>query len=197
MACELTPHMTIDELVLLAEILPKNATILEFGCGGSTQFFYEHGAEKIISIDSDKGWLEKLLTNPIVSTYYKYGKWLPLYVDIGRVRSWGAPCTKTPRPCWLNYHQHCWRLFSERDFDLILVDGRFRVACVCQTLLRCGGTDLLFAIHDFRDRPEYHVLLEFIDVINQVDTLGIFKAKAAIDWRKLAVVIQDHQFVYV
>jgi len=196
MDCNFTPHMTEAEMTLLAEIFPQKAAILEFGCGGSTQFFYEHGAEKIISIDSDKAWLEKLLTNPVISIHHRHGMWQPLHANIGQVGEWGAPHTTTPRTRWLSYHQHCWGLFSKRDFDLVLIDGRFRVACVCQTLLRCNGQDMILAVHDFWHRPGYHVVLDFIDAIHQVDSLGIFKAKASIDWRKLAVILQEYQFVY-
>ena len=120
----------------------------------------------------------------------------PLHADIGPIISFGRPEAQTPDVCWLNYHQYCWSKFSERDFDFILIDGRFRVACTCQSLLRCNKPGVLFAIHDFWNRPEYHILLKFFDVIDRADSLGIFKAKQKIDWQELNLVLQDHQFDY-
>ena len=197
MSLELPPHMSADEVALLSCVVRENANILEFGCGGSTRFFLEKGAKKLISIDSDAGWLRALLTNKVIATFHKHGKWCPVYADIGSTGNWGAPVDKTPQIHWLNYHQYCWNGFSNRQFDLILVDGRFRVACVCQALLRCDRENMLLAIHDFWNRPQYHAVLDFLDAIEKKDSLGIFKPKATIDWQELSLVLQNNQFCVV
>lgn len=193
---EFTPTMSEQETALLAEIIPKNACALEFGSGGSTQFFFEHEARYLVSIDSDKSWLEKIAKNPVISTYFKYNRWLPLYTDIGQVKKWGRPASDQREVAWLNYHQYCWEHFSERAFDIVLIDGRFRVACLCQSLLRCKHEKIMFAFHDFWTRPHYHVVLHFLDLIEKEDSLGVFKPKSSIDWRQLGIVLQQHLFQY-
>jgi len=194
MSHEFPPHMSSDEVALLGDVVKKNFSILEFGCGGSTQLFFEKGAKELVSIDSDAEWLRKLLTNKDISAFHKRGIWCPLHADIGKTREWGAPMDRVPQIHWLNYHQYCWNGFSNRQFDLILIDGRFRVACVCQSLLRCARENMLLAIHDFWNRPHYHVVLDFLDTLEKVDSLGIFKPKSTIDWQALSLVLQDHQF---
>jgi hypothetical protein len=186
--------MTPDEISLLSYTLHEHCRVLEFGCGGSTQLFFEKGAKKLISIDSDALWLVNLLKNPLVNISRKYGKWTPLHADIGEIGPWGFPAAEEPRIRWLRYHQDCWDYFPERTFECILVDGRFRVACVCQSLLRCDTEATRFAIHDFWNRPEYHVVLDFLDSVDRKDSLGIFRAKSDIDWRSLSLVLQQHQF---
>lgn len=185
--------MTPDEVALLSGFIHENCSVLEFGSGGSTQFFLAKGAT-LISIESDAVWLDKLLTNPRVAAYRKDGRWLPLWADIGRIAQWGRPVMQKPQMAWLFYHQSCWDYFRERNFHCVLVDGRFRVACMCQALLRCVTEGMHFAIHDFWDRPHYHVMLDFLDLVARKDTLGIFKPKAALDWRALSLVLQAHQF---
>ena len=60
-------------------------------------------------------------------------------------------------------------LQSEKlPFDVYFVDGRFRVACVCAAFLhasKLGRTDVSVLMHDYRERPEYHVVQEFADIV--------------------------------
>lgn len=191
-----TPHMSEAEIGLLEKVLPDAAKVLEFGSGGSSQFFLEHQVRSLMSIESDKLWLEKLLTNPAVFTYHQNGVWTPLHINIGPVGEWGVPLYKHPKVNWLDYHQHCWRVSKDNSFDLVLIDGRFRVACTCQTLLRCKNENVLLVIHDFWNRPVYHIVLDFLEVADKADTLAVCKLKKNLDWRKLALVLQHYQLIW-
>ncbi|MDR1125613.1 MAG: hypothetical protein LBM64_06080 [Deltaproteobacteria bacterium] len=195
MAREFVPKMTAGDIDLLVKITPRDGAVLEFGCGGSTQFFFENGVRKLCSVESDRQWIETLMENPVVSVNHKYGRWLPYHADIGPVGEWGNPVSKKPAVCWLDYHQSCWEKFGGNDFDLVLIDGRFRVACLCQTLLRCPP-DTGIAFHDFWDRPEYHVVLDFVDVLGRSEKLGLFRRKKTIDWVKLCLLLQACQFTF-
>ncbi|MDL2307172.1 hypothetical protein LJC48_03975 [Desulfovibrio sp. OttesenSCG-928-C06] len=193
---EFQPHMSTSEAELLVSFIPNTGRVLEFGAGGSTQLFFEHGVSHLYSLESDSVWLNKIIASPNVSVNLKYGRWTPLHADIGLVGDWGAPAARKPQARWLNYHQHCWEAIPERNFDFILIDGRFRVACLCQSLLRCNNDCLTFAFHDFFDRPWYHIVLGFVDIVAQADTLAILKPKQTVDWRKLNLVLQAHQFLF-
>lgn len=193
---EFKPCMTPAEVALFSECIPHAGCALEFGSGGSTQLFFERGASRLYSIDSDEEWLKKLIASPVVSIHLKYNRWKPFHANIGPVRAWGAPVAEEPQICWLNYHQYCWETILERTFDIILIDGRFRVACLCQSLLRCDNDNATYLFHDFFNRPDYSVVLEFLDVVAQADTLAVFKPKKNINWKKLNLVLQAHQFVF-
>ena len=194
MSADFSPHMIPAEVALLSTFVPKDGTCLEFGSGGSTQFFLEKGIGKLYSVDSDRAWLEKLFENPAVRIFHKHGRWVPLYADIGHTEDWGAPAIHVPSIIWLNYHQHIWSHIHENAFDLILVDGRFRVACLLQCLLRCSNEKAVILMHDFWNRPHYHEVLDFLDVLEKADSLGVFKPKKNLDWQKLGILLQERQF---
>ena len=57
---------------------------------------------------------------------------------------------------WLNYHQAIWDAVDASKLDFVLVDGRFRVACALQLLLRTREKTPLIMVHDFTPREYYH-----------------------------------------
>lgn len=196
MSINYMPVMTKNEINLLNNYFPKNGTCLEFGSGGTTQFFLEHGLKALYSVESDETWTLKLLENRLIDDSKNKGRWIPIHADIGAVQEWGTPIAQSPELIWLNYHQHCWEEIPENNFDMILIDGRFRVACVCQCLFRCIIHDTVFVIHDFWNRPHYHGVLKFLKEENRADTLGIFRPKKRLNWKSLFLLLQEHQFDY-
>jgi len=60
--------------------------------------------------------------------------------------------------------------------DFVFIDGRYRVACALHVLphLKEGGK---IAIHDYMNRKEYHVIEEFYDRIENIDSAAIFVPK--------------------
>jgi len=56
----------------------------------------------------------------------------------------------------------------------VLVDGRFRIACALQAALRVRN-DCKILIHDFWNRPRYHILLDYLTLSERVDSLGVFQ----------------------
>ncbi|MDR2892511.1 MAG: hypothetical protein LBV80_05440 [Deltaproteobacteria bacterium] len=188
------PFMSVDEISLLRKFTPKGGNVLEFGSGGSTQLFFECGAKYLCSVDSDPDWLKKLTGNPEVRVYYKHGRWTPIHANIGPVGRWGAPAEPVPTSDWLNYTVNCWDIIPEIDYDFALIDGRFRVASVCQVLLRCG--DLPIAVHDFWERPWYHVVLPYLKLLERVDSLGVFRPAPGLNRQDLDKLLQAHLYVF-
>ena len=90
--------------------------------------------------------------------------------------------------------EHGIRVRFELDpaVDLVLVDGRFRVACALQALAHCQPHTVLL-IHDFWNRTPYHPVLAFTDWLGSCDTLAILRRKPAIDRDKLAQALQAHR----
>lgn len=193
MATNYTPYMRPTEIALLDRFVPEKGVCLEFGSGGSTQFFLDRGIAKLYSVESDKSWLDKLRDNPTVQISHKRGDWIPLYADIGKVKAWGVPANSSPSVAWLNYHQHIWKKIPDPTFDFILVDGRFRVACLLQCLLRCVNREVIIVVHDFWNRPYYHRVLGHLNVVDKVDSLGVFTPKKRLNWKKLTLTLQDCQ----
>ena len=66
------------------------------------------------------------------------------------------------------------------DADLVLIDGRFRVACALEVLARCRPHAVLL-FHDFWNRTPYHPVLAFTDWLGSCDSLAILRRKPSID----------------
>ena len=60
--------------------------------------------------------------------------------------------------------------------DLILVDGRFRVAAALESLPRMRS-DAKLVVHDFWNCEQYQVILPFFECVDRTDTLAVFRRK--------------------
>ena len=68
----------------------------------------------------------------------------------------------------------------KNDYDLVFIDGRFRVACTLQVILKCKK-NIIILIHDFNDRPFYHILYKYLEVIYSINNLVLFSIKERIN----------------
>jgi hypothetical protein len=184
--------MTEEETDLLHKWLPKAGVALEFGSGGSTRFFFERGVWKLYTVESDPAWAKRMTSEPFLRHFIKKERLIFCVCDIGKT-SHGKPISKKLQASWLNYHQHIWEHIPADSLDFALVDGRFRVACVFQLLLRCKAALPIF-IHNFRDRTWYHPLLKFVDELDKAGTAIVVKRKRYVDWRRLSLLLMDHIF---
>lgn len=131
-------------------------TYLEFGAGASTLLAADAGVRSV-SIESDRAYawaVERALPRSVADNRI-------VHVDIGMTEDWGYPLwiwpTARRRRLWARYPQagiDAVRTF-ERFPDLVLVDGRFRVAC-CLAIARAAAaanssTRLLFDDYALRD----------------------------------------------
>lgn len=170
------PFMSDAERELFKEAIEGAEHYFEFGSGGSTVWAVREGLA-VKGVESDAKWVNALKS--------KLGKHCQVEaVDIGPTGEWGYPLSQTYSDKFPDYsraiHKH------QTPFDLILVDGRFRVACVISAIQHALGhqKDLQKArifIHDFWNRPQYHVVLDFLDTVGRVDSAGLFKIKEGVD----------------
>ncbi|WP_314418154.1 tetratricopeptide repeat protein [Pseudescherichia vulneris] len=186
------PRMSTKETALFESYLKKSERYYEFGSGGSTKLAVRNNIE-VHGVESDKFWVDTLKqeTGPLCKIEY---------VDIGPTKEWGYPVDNTHRDKFPRYSQAIMR--HDKVFDLILVDGRFRVACtlnaIKQTLeKRESGDETIIFIHDFWDRSDYHVVLEFLDTLDRVESAGAFRIKPEVDRVALTALIEKHQYVVV
>ena len=174
------PHMTKDEMEMFADVIKGARSMLEYGCGGSTVLAAHLGVERIVSVDSDKAWLDKVAGTPEVQRI----RFSPLQVDLGPLGDWGMPLDLTQSRKWHHYYVDVWDAYQE-PFDVVFVDGRFRVACVLYSLMRMAPHSTVI-IHDFWSRKHYHVVLKYLICEKRVDNIGIFQRSPSIDHVQLA-----------
>jgi len=180
----LRPHMTEGEVECFRRHLSNASTLLEFGCGGSTYLAVNAGLKKIWSVESDSGWIEKLKQEEPIRAAIQDGRLHLIHSNVGKTGAWGRVDEQGDRSTWHRYHSDVWRGLDAAALDLVLVDGRFRVACALQAVLRVR-LDCPILIHDFWNRSKYHVVLDFLSVAEQVDSLGVFRVTEPRDIGKL------------
>ena len=168
------PVVTLPPAVhdFVAAEYSRAATILEYGSGGSTVIAARAGA-RTFSVESDADWARNLGTwlaeNALDGTVTLH------HADIGPTRHWGRPQKRRLRHLrrYLDYPHSVWRRPDFRHPDLILVDGRFRVACLLAAMERIERpTRLLF--DDYANRPGYHVVEEIVTPSRMVDRMAVF-----------------------
>jgi hypothetical protein len=172
-----------------------HGSYFEFGCGGSTFRACLHpNIEHITSIDSSIGWIKKVSDNSVVSLLKKQGKINFLFVDINADEfSWGIPKDKSKINNWPEYS------FSIRKtpvkYDMILIDGRFRVACGLHSLEMLSPNGIM-VIHDYTNRTHYHILTKYYDMVETVETLAVFKKKPNYDIMSVQSIIDKYEMIY-
>ena len=78
-----------------------------------------------------------------------------------------------------DYVHSPWRHGSLKP-DLVLIDGRFRVACFLHSLLAAApATPILF--DDYTNRPHYHLVEEFCPIAETEGRQALFRVPAELD----------------
>lgn len=174
------PAMRPKELALATALMSRSRQMVEFGAGGSTTLALKLGVSHLVAVESDLAWINRLRSDEAAARAIADGRLEVLHADIGPIASLGAPATSDSRHKWPAYAAMPWAHVDADGLDLVLIDGRFRVACVLETILRAPRRTLI-AIHDFWNRPAYHAVLEHLDVISRCERLGVFQRKTVID----------------
>ena len=125
-------------------------TILEYGSGGSTVLAAKLG-RRVFSVESDPDWAARvaahLATISDTATIH--------HADIGPTGLWGVPMK--PRE-FRKFHGYALSVWDRPDFvepDLVLIDGRFRAACLTAVMLR-ATKPVTVLFDDYLRRRYYH-----------------------------------------
>lgn len=193
---DLVPRMSKEEIGLLDTCLNLcRGQYFEFGCGGSTyRAALCPSIAHITSVESSQPWIDKVSNNPLVDETIKRNKLNFVYVDINtNDLCWGCPKDKSKINNWPIYSRSINN--THMIYDLVLVDGRFRVACALHALSALSSSSLLL-IHDYTDRPQYHCIENFYDILVSVHTLTVFKKKQHYDDSLLQTLIQKYELIW-
>lgn len=181
------PFMTENERGLFKKALEGATYYFEFGSGGSTVWAVEKGLT-VHGVESDAKWVNSLKD--------KLGERCQVKtVDIGPTREWGFPASDDHKEKFINYSL----AIQDHDisFDLILVDGRFRVACTIAAIQhilkhREDSERSRIFIHDFWNRPHYHAVLDFLESVEKSESAGLFRIKEKLNLKKMDQVWKEY-----
>ena len=148
--------------------LVRARNYLEYGSGGSTVLANQM-VTNLVSVDSDAGLLADVRRKLAQNDRRAMAKLI--HVNIGMTVDWGFPVFQKPTRRrvrrWEEYAKAPWRYFRiiGQQPDLVLVNGRFRVACVLESLLSLSPlSETRILVDDYIGRPEYTVVEEYADV---------------------------------
>lgn len=187
----LLPKMSSNELGFYKTCISIcRGHYFEFGSGGSTVLAAQQARmASVTTVDSSAVWISHVLSQPNILK----NKLKTIHVDINaNDEQWGYPIDKSKINNWVLYSTAIKN--DPRTYDLVLIDGRFRVACALNTLQSIHQNSIVL-IHDYMDRPQYHIIEQFYDKITSVDTMVALKKKVKYDKTLLEKYILQYTYI--
>lgn len=155
------PGLTLPEAeaAWVRECYGAADTILEYGSGGSTVLAAGMAGKTVLSVESDADWLARMQAwfaghPPKARVILHHG-------DIGPTVKWGHPAGPQ---AYRSFHQYPLSVWDRTDFvhpDLVLIDGRFREACLYTVLMR-ATRPVTVLFDDYIDREHYHAVEQIV-----------------------------------
>ena len=161
------PELSANDMKMFYQYLDKATVYFEYGSGGSTyQANLRPNIQKIYTVESDKTWMNKLKSCIKDDSKITY-----IYSEMGtKPRTWGYPSKSCEKSNLINYSEHIRNLgIEERSkIDLVMIDGRFRVAC-CLKCFDIINDGCFIAFDDFLNRKKYHIVLNYYDIVEKTE----------------------------
>ena len=163
-----------DAAEMVSDAYGDADVILEYGSGGSTFLALEAGAEFVMAVESDAVWAQSIEKK--LAAQHDPERFRVHHADIGRTIKWGRPANSTG---FARYHGYALSVYGMpwfREPDLVLIDGRFRVACFLTVMLKVRR-DVTVLFDDYFDRPEYHWVEDFFKPVASAGRMARFEVE--------------------
>ena len=173
-------HLAENDKEIFYKYLDNTNVYFEYGSGGSTfQASIRKNIKTIYSVESDITW-QKKLKETIKTQNINY-----IYNEMDtKPNTWGNPGKNATNIQKINYSNQITKLSKEEQdsIDLVLIDGRFRVAC-CLKCYDVIKDNCMIAFDDFLPRPHYNIVLEYFDIVEKTtdNRMVILKKKKNVD----------------
>ena len=143
-----------QDRILLAEIYGNASSVFEFGLGESTFIASHVGVPRYAGIDSDATWVS--MSRDAVHSHFRF-----YLADIGKTGMWGMPLNANLPKSILDY-QLAPLIVEPHAFDVYMVDGRMRFACMMASFLHASSrgaptSQTLVLNHDCMENVDEHV----------------------------------------
>lgn len=197
------PRMSEPERELLNRMLASGRKrYAEFGIGGSTLLALRQGFDALVGVESDGVWANAVREHEEIGPAIASGTATILHADIGPVGSWGTPIDETYQHRWPSYISTMWAEWARRKSmpDLVLVDGRFRVACalsvaVVHAMHGHRTEPPLVMLHDVSSRrPNYLKVLDAFELEEQAGELVVMRPRSDVEPGALFALMMSRLF---
>ena len=184
------------------EQLKKSKKYLEYGSGGSTYVAAKLGV-RFIAVESDPYFLKSVQRKIRADGHARDVGQTYRYADIGLteyvgypLRPWRASERRVAK--FRRYSDPPPECFEDGTLpDLVLVDGRFRVACALKALrMLQNERGWAIVVDDYVNRPHYHVIADFAESSRYVGgRVVVFNAPKKFDQAQLEQAIHRYETV--
>lgn len=176
-----SPHFDSDDSTnWFISRLQNCKCYLEFGSGGSTYLAAKYGI-LFITIESDKFFLKALKKKIKADNLFNQKRQFFHHANIGMTSHWGwpvmmfAPSNKKLASFRCYSDVPSIHLLKKFEPDLVLVDGRFRVACALKALkFMKGKSNWTIVVDDYLGRDSYYIISKFAKLEYFVGRMAIF-----------------------
>ena len=205
------PWLSKNDEKMFYKYLNNTSVYFEYGSGGSTyQASTRKNIKKIYSVESDVTWQNKLKHLLTTDNKDNFCLWKNrqkhtvnnsninfLFTEMNtQPNNFGYPGKNASDLQKKNYSNHMINLNKEHQssIDFVFIDGRFRVAC-CLKCYDIINNNCLIAFDDFLNRPQYHIVLEYFDIVEKTidNRMVILKKKANVNIPK--EVIEKYELI--
>ncbi len=189
------PYIYKNDRMILYKYLDKAKNYFEYGSGGSTyQAYIRKNIENIYSVESDLEWHNKIKTQIVNNKKINY-----IYNEMDtQPNTWGNPGPNATIEQQINYSNQIKLLDKnkQKKIDLILIDGRFRVAC-CLKCFDIINNKCFIAFDDFLNRSEYECILKFYKIYEKSkdNCMVILQKKNNINRNLLQKLISKYELI--
>ncbi len=163
--------------------LRRSKSYLEWGSGGSTVLAARMGVP-FVSIESDRAHLSAVAARIRSETPGPKSSQRFIHADIGSTGAWGYPAldgepSALRAEAFRRYSDFPRFELTEPFPDLVLVDGRFRVACSLKALraLSARNLDSLLLVDDYGVRSHYREIARHASQQTQIGNLAVFRPR--------------------
>jgi len=139
---EKLPLMCWDAIDFIRSVVHPGMNVFEYGSGGSTIFLAELGA-RLVSVEHDLYWYkkvnERLAALNLDSVDYRFVSPDPIVSPVDREQEVYTTALDTYSDMDFRTYVEVINEYPDSHFDLLIVDGRSRVKCICNGVRKVRG----------------------------------------------------------
>lgn len=178
--------MSGEEVDLFVRTVRGAKVYAEWGSGGSTELAPFLVTSIAYSVEHAVPWCKSMLKKGSIQVATFLERLQFHCLDVGApVQAFGNLKNKADFYKMKPYIEFIDEI-AEDHIDVVLIDGRFRSAVGLYLLTSPKiSTETVVLVHDFKQRPNYHVLLSHYDVIESKASLSALRMKPKLSKDKL------------
>lgn len=174
---KLTAMMKPEEQQLLKSYIKPTTRYFEWGSGGSTDTYSRLTQNTVVSIENYRQWCNLVSSVPYVKCRQKQGTLIYKCIVPYPTKDAGYPVDPKHNG---DFDEYINAIVDYPNFDVVLVDARWRVACAMKTLDFIRDDTVVF-IHDANAKRQYYnVLFKWYEEIGRAASLVAMRRKKGV-----------------